>query len=110
MPVLTTRPTAFLNPTPPDPTLLLSKPPNKCQKCKKTIVDTISSLYKKFLIADSILTELQFSIVGISSGASAPEQLVQDLISKIKNKRDISLEEITVAEEKVIFKIPKELN
>ena len=48
--------------------------------------------------------------IGISSGASAPEQLVQNLINKIKENCNISIEEIIVAEEKVVFKIPKELN
>ena len=49
-------------------------------------------------------------IIGISSGASAPEQLVQTLISKIKINREVSIEEIVVAEEKVIFRLPKELD
>ena len=49
-------------------------------------------------------------IIGISSGASAPEQLVQTLISEIKKNCEISIEEIIVAEEKVVFKLPKELN
>ena len=48
--------------------------------------------------------------IGISSGASAPEQLVQNLINEIKKNCIISIEEIVVAEEKVVFKIPKELN
>ena len=48
--------------------------------------------------------------IGISSGASAPEQLVQNLINEIKKNCNISIEEIVVAEEKVVFKIPKELN
>jgi len=48
--------------------------------------------------------------IGISSGASAPEQLVQTLISEIKKNRQVSIEEIIVAEEKVVFKLPKELN
>jgi len=49
-------------------------------------------------------------IIGISSGASAPEQLVQNLISEIKKNCQVSIEEIIVAEEKVVFKLPKELN
>jgi len=49
-------------------------------------------------------------VIGISSGASAPEQLVQTLISEIKKNCEVSIEEITVAEEKVVFKLPKELN
>ena len=48
--------------------------------------------------------------IGISSGASAPEQLVQNLINEIKKNCNISIEEIVVAEEKVVFKTPKELN
>ena len=48
--------------------------------------------------------------IGISSGASAPEQLVQNLINEIKENCNVSIEEIVVAEEKVVFKIPKELN
>ena len=48
--------------------------------------------------------------IGISSGASAPDTLVQSLINNLKKDRDVSLEEVIVAEEKVIFKLPKELN
>ena len=48
--------------------------------------------------------------IGISSGASAPERLVQNLINEIKESCSVSIEEIIVAEEKVVFKIPKELN
>ena len=48
--------------------------------------------------------------IGISSGASAPEKLVQTLLNKIKKDRKISIEEVVVAEEKVVFKLPKELN
>ena len=48
--------------------------------------------------------------IGISSGASAPEKLVQTLLDNIKKDRKVSLEEVIVAEEKVVFKLPKELN
>ena len=50
------------------------------------------------------------SAIGISSGASAPEELVQNLIDKLKKDRVVTIEEVVVAEEKVIFKLPKELN
>ena len=50
------------------------------------------------------------STIGISSGASAPEKLVQALLDNLKKDRKISIEEIVVAEEKVVFKLPKELN
>ena len=48
--------------------------------------------------------------IGISSGASAPEKLVQGLLNNLKKDRKVSIEEVVVAEEKVIFKLPKELN
>ena len=48
--------------------------------------------------------------IGITSGASAPEKLVQNLLENIKKNRKVSIEEIVVAEEKVVFKLPKELN
>ena len=48
--------------------------------------------------------------IGISSGASAPEELVQNLLNKVKKDRKVTIEEVVVAEEKVIFKLPKQLN
>jgi Penicillin tolerance protein len=48
--------------------------------------------------------------IGISSGASAPEKLVQALLNNIKKDRKVHIEEVVVAEEKVVFKLPKELN
>ena len=50
------------------------------------------------------------SIIGVSSGASAPEKLVQNLLNEIKKEREVTIEEVIVAEEKVVFKLPKELN
>ena len=50
------------------------------------------------------------NIIGISSGASAPEQLVQNLLDEVKKERNITIEEVIVAEENVVFKLPKELN
>ena len=48
--------------------------------------------------------------IGITSGASAPEQLVQDLISELKKSFNVSIEEIVLTKENVIFKLPKNLN
>jgi len=47
--------------------------------------------------------------IGLSSGASAPEKLVQNFISEIKKDMDVSIEEVITANEKVVFKLPKEL-
>ena len=48
--------------------------------------------------------------IGLSSGASAPEELVQNFISEIKESMNVSIEEIVTANEKVVFKLPKEVS
>ena len=48
--------------------------------------------------------------IGISSGASAPEIIVQDFISKIKEKYEVHIEEVEIVKENVFFKIPGMLN
>ena len=50
------------------------------------------------------------NIIGISSGASAPEILVEKFISDIKERYKISIEEVSHVEENVTFKIPGKLN
>ena len=47
--------------------------------------------------------------LGLSSGASAPEILIQNLITKIKEIRNIQIEEVVSATENVSFKIPATL-
>ena len=47
--------------------------------------------------------------IGISSGASAPEILVKEFISKIKERTDIEINEVEVVKENVVFKIPNKL-
>jgi 4-hydroxy-3-methylbut-2-enyl diphosphate reductase len=49
-------------------------------------------------------------IIGVSSGASAPEFLVEDFISKLKDKFKIKIEEVEIIKENVIFKVPSKLN
>ena len=53
---------------------------------------------------------LKYKNVGITSGASAPESLVFDLINHIKKNTNVEVKEIEVAQEKVSFKLPKILN
>ena len=52
----------------------------------------------------------KYKNVGITSGASAPEKLVFDLINSIKKNAEVELKEIEVAKESVSFKLPKILN
>ena len=48
--------------------------------------------------------------IGISSGASAPEVLVEQFLDQIKKKYNISVEEVEIVKEDVTFKIPGKLN
>ena len=48
--------------------------------------------------------------IGISSGASAPEILVDNFINELKNKFTVSINEVEIIKESVVFKAPKKLN
>jgi len=50
------------------------------------------------------------NIIGISSGASAPEVLVENFISELKKRFTINIDEVEIIKEDVVFKIPKKLN
>ena len=47
--------------------------------------------------------------IGVSSGASAPEVLVDQLLDRIKEIRNIEIEEVEIVKENIEFKLPKEL-
>ncbi len=47
--------------------------------------------------------------IGISSGASAPDVLVNELLDRIKEIRNVKIEEVEIIKENVEFKLPKEL-
>ena len=48
--------------------------------------------------------------IGISSGASAPEILVQNFINKLKKSFKVKIEEIEIIKEDIVFKTPGKLN
>ena len=48
-------------------------------------------------------------IIGISSGASAPEALVNKFIDKLKKEFTVEIEEIEIVEENITFNIPGKL-
>ena len=48
--------------------------------------------------------------IGISSGASAPEILVQNFINELKKSFKIKIEEIEIIKEDIVFKTPRKLN
>ncbi|NQW00461.1 MAG: 4-hydroxy-3-methylbut-2-enyl diphosphate reductase [Rhodospirillales bacterium] len=47
--------------------------------------------------------------VGITAGASAPEELVQGLIDRLRDFGDVTVEKLNGVEENVVFKLPKEI-
>ena len=57
-----------------------------------------------------IINIINYKNIGITSGASAPEKLVFDLIDEIKKNAEVKINEIEVAKEKVSFKLPKVLS
>ena len=48
--------------------------------------------------------------IGISSGASAPEILVNNFIDSLKKRFKVNINEVEAIKEDVVFKIPKKLN
>ena len=52
----------------------------------------------------------KYKTIGISSGASAPEILVDNFINNLKKQFSVAIEEIEIVKEKVTFKIPGKLN
>jgi 4-hydroxy-3-methylbut-2-en-1-yl diphosphate reductase len=48
--------------------------------------------------------------IGVSSGASAPEILVDNFINELKNRFTVSIDEVEIIKEDVVFRIPKKLN
>ncbi len=50
------------------------------------------------------------NIIGISSGASAPEILVNNFINNLKKRFTVNIDEVEAIKENVVFKVPKKLN
>jgi 4-hydroxy-3-methylbut-2-en-1-yl diphosphate reductase len=48
--------------------------------------------------------------IGVSSGASAPEVLVESFLNKLKENFKIKIEEVEIIKENIVFKVPSKLN
>lgn len=48
-------------------------------------------------------------VLGLTAGASAPEELVNEVIARIRQWRDVTVEQVVTAEEKMVFKLPRQL-
>ena len=71
----------------------------KERKIDAILIDDMSEFRESWLINKKN--------IGITAGASAPEILVQSLISEIKKIKKIKISEIEGIEENTIFKLPK---
>lgn len=47
--------------------------------------------------------------LGLTAGASAPEQLVREVVAQIESLRPVQKETVTTAEETMVFKLPRQL-
>lgn len=47
--------------------------------------------------------------IGLSAGASAPEYLTDGVLAALKSRYDVSVEEVEVTKENVIFRLPRQL-
>ena len=60
-------------------------------------------------------SDLDWSLVegvtslGLTAGASAPEVLVEEVIAKLRERYDVSIQEVVVRSENVVFKLPRQL-
>ena len=48
-------------------------------------------------------------VMGLTAGASAPEELVNEVIDRISLFREVTMEQVVTAEEKMVFKLPRQL-
>ncbi len=58
-------------------------------------------------VTDEILAGA--SVIGVTSGASAPEEQVQMVLDELKRRGASDVEEVTVRDEDVAFVLPREL-
>jgi 4-hydroxy-3-methylbut-2-enyl diphosphate reductase len=49
------------------------------------------------------------AVIGLTAGASAPESLVQEVVARLRSRLDLAVEEVTVAEERIEFRLPPAL-
>jgi len=49
------------------------------------------------------------AVIGLTAGASAPESLVGEVVARLRTRLDLAVEEVTVAEERIEFRLPPAL-
>ncbi len=65
------------------------------------LIDSYSELDNKLI--ESLAEEKETLTIAISGWASAPEKLIQELITHLKSMWNVEIEEVKVTEEKIVF-------
>jgi 4-hydroxy-3-methylbut-2-enyl diphosphate reductase len=47
--------------------------------------------------------------LGLTAGASAPEELVEEIVGKLRTAYEVTLEDVVTTEERIAFNVPREL-
>jgi 4-hydroxy-3-methylbut-2-enyl diphosphate reductase len=91
--------------------MLIIGAPNSSNSNRLVEVAKSYGAQQAYLIQNAIdLKEIMMegvSILGLTAGASAPEELVSAVIEELKRRFDVSVEEVVMTQENVIFNIPR---
>ena len=47
--------------------------------------------------------------LGLTAGASAPEELVEEIVAALRSRFDVTVEDVVTTEERIAFNVPREL-
>lgn len=87
--------------------------PNSSNSMRLVEVASGAGCEKSILVQRA--SEIDFSLLqgvetlGLTAGASAPEVLIEEVIAAAREHFDVEVEEVTVTQEDIHFKLPKEL-
>jgi 4-hydroxy-3-methylbut-2-en-1-yl diphosphate reductase len=93
--------------------LLVIGSPNSSNSVRLVEVGLRAGAKEARLVADADAVDWSWlegvSRLGLTAGASAPEDLVEDLIAACAHRREVRIEEVVITREDVTFKLPRVL-
>lgn len=85
--------------------------PNSSNSNRLVEVAKVYGCPKAFLVqraSDIPWSEIEnIKVMGLTAGASAPDVLINEVVDALKSKRDVSVEEVAITKESVVFNIPR---